>query len=60
MSHDTFFANIGFVLVKGVVGILVGSEALVVDVLRSPTDTASLGANYASGLSRGSPSDLLE
>ncbi len=43
----SFFANIGFVLLKGVVGVLSGSEALVADALHSLTDTASFGVNYA-------------
>jgi len=56
----SFFANVGFVLLKGVVGLLAGSEALVADALHSLTDTASFGINYTSARAKGNvPRDEL-
>jgi len=56
----SFFANVGFVLLKGVVGVLAGSEALVADALHSLTDMASLGINYTNAQAKGDePRDKL-
>lgn len=43
----SFFTNIVSVILKGFIGILSGSQALIADALHSLTDTASLGLNYS-------------
>jgi Co/Zn/Cd efflux system component/predicted Fe-Mo cluster-binding NifX family protein len=43
----SFLLNIIFVIIKGVIGFLAGSHALMADALHSLSDTASLGLNYS-------------